>query len=41
MLPVDLKDDAWFGNEALQTLQKINELIRPRHFLEALMLGIS
>lgn len=32
MLPIDLKDDAWFDNEALQTLKRVNELISPKRF---------
>lgn len=41
MLPVDLKDDAWFDSEALQTLKRIIQLIRPKRFVVALILGIS
>lgn len=33
MLPVDLKDDAWFDNEALQVFKRLNELIRPKRFV--------
>ena len=36
MLPVDLKDDVWFDNVALQTLKRVYELMKP-----ALVLGIS
>lgn len=41
ILPVDLKNDAWFDNEALQTLKRVNEFIRPKHFVAVFMLGIS
>lgn len=41
MLPLDLKDNAWFDNKALQTLKKVNKLIRPKHFMTALILGIN
>ena len=41
MLPVDLKDDAWFDNGALQIVTRLNELIRPKCFMAALVLGIS
>ena len=40
MLPVDLKDDVWFDNVALQTL-RVNELMRSKCFASALVLGIS
>lgn len=41
MLPVDLKDDVWFDNVALQMLKRVNELIRPKGFVVTLILGIS
>ena len=41
MLPVDLKDNVWFDNEALQVFKRLNELIRPKCFVAALILGIS
>jgi hypothetical protein len=41
MLPVDLKEDVWFDDVALQTLKRVNELIRPKHFVATLILGIS
>ena len=40
MLPVDLKDNVWFDNVALQTL-RVNELMRSKCFASALVLGIS
>ena len=39
MLPINLKDDAWFDNEALQVFKRLNELIRPQRFVAALILG--
>ena len=36
-----MKNDAWFNNETLQTLKRVNELIRTKRFVAALMLGIS
>ena len=41
MLPVDLEDNVWFENVALQTLTRFNELMRPKCFAAALVLGIS
>lgn len=29
MLPIDLKDNAWFDNKALKTCKRVNKLIRP------------
>lgn len=41
MLPVDLKDDVRFDNEALQMLKGDNAPIRPKRLVVALILGIS
>ena len=40
MLPIDLKDGAWFDNEALQVFKRLNELIRPKRLMAGLILGI-
>lgn len=40
MLPVDLGSDPWFDNSRLQTLENINDLIRPKGFVATLILGI-
>ena len=41
MLPVDLKDDVWFDNVGLQTLKRVNELMRLKPFAATLVLDIS
>ena len=41
MLTVYLKDDVWFDNITLQVLKRVNELMRPKCFAAALVLGIS
>lgn len=41
ILLVDLKDDVWFDKVGLQMLKRVNALIRPKHFVVALILGIS
>ena len=41
MLPVALKDDVWFDKVGLQMLKRVNALIKPKHFVVALILGIS
>lgn len=41
MLPVDLGDEPWYDNSALQVLSALNELIRPKRFVAALMLGTA
>lgn len=41
MLPVDLKEDPWFDNAALQTLKNLDLLLRPKRFVVSLVLGIS
>ena len=41
LLPVELKNDPWFKNSKLQTLKRLNELIRPKRFVAALILGIT
>lgn len=40
MLPVYLGSDPWFDNSGLQALENINDLIRPKRFVAALILGI-
>ncbi|XP_054547642.1 endogenous retrovirus group K member 13-1 Env polyprotein-like [Talpa occidentalis] len=40
MLPVDLKDTPWFDNSALQIIQEVSALIRPKRFVASLILGI-
>ena len=39
LLPVDLGNNPWFENSGLQTLKKLNEFIRPKRFVAALILG--
>ena len=41
ILLVDLKDDVWFDKVGLQMLKRVNALIKPKHFVVALILGIS
>ena len=41
LLPVELGNDPWFENSGLQTLKRLNELIRPKRFVAALILGIT
>ena len=40
MLPIDFKD-AWFDKEILQLFKRLKGLIRPKHFMTALILNIS
>ena len=40
MLPIDFKD-AWFDKEILQLFKRLKGLIRPKHFMTALILSIS
>lgn len=40
MIPVLLNDD-WYDDEGSQILKKTNELIRPKRFVAALILGIT
>ena len=39
LLPIELGNDPWFENSGLQTLKKLNEFIRPKRFVAALILG--
>ena len=41
MLPVDLEDEPWYDNSALRVLTSLNDLIRPKRFAAALILGIT
>ncbi|XP_049996119.1 endogenous retrovirus group K member 25 Env polyprotein-like [Alexandromys fortis] len=41
MLPVDLGNDPWYDNSAMQVLNTLNELIRPKRFVAVLILGIT
>lgn len=41
MMPVDLKQEAWFEDTGLMVVQRLNELLRPKRFVAALILGIS
>ena len=41
LLPVDLGSDPWFENLGTQTLKRLNELIGPKRFVTALILGIT
>lgn len=41
MLSVDLRDVSWHENTALQTLKRLQKLIRPKRFMAALILAIS
>ena len=38
---LELGNDPWFENLGLQTLKRLNELIRPKRFVAALILGIT
>ena len=37
LLPVELGNDPWFENSGLQALKRLNELIRPKRFVETLI----
>lgn len=41
ILPVDLKNETWYENSALQTLKKFHNLMGPKCFVAAILLGIS
>lgn len=41
LLPVDLGDEPWFDNSAIQTIKYATGLIRPKRFVAALILGIT
>lgn len=41
MLPIDLGDEPWYDNSALRALTSLNNLIRPKRFAAALILGIT
>lgn len=41
LLPVELKNVPWFDNSRIQTLERLNEFIRPKRFVAALILGIT
>jgi hypothetical protein len=41
LLPVELGNDPWFENSRLQALKRLNELIRPKRFVAALILEIT
>lgn len=41
MLPVDLMEEDWYENSALQILKRLHALIRPKRFVATLILGIS
>jgi hypothetical protein len=41
LLPIDLGYDPWFKNSGVQTLKRLNELIRPKRSVTALILGIA
>ncbi|XP_037054157.1 endogenous retrovirus group K member 13-1 Env polyprotein-like isoform X1 [Peromyscus leucopus] len=41
MLPVELGPEPWYDNSALQVLSTLRDLIRPKRFVAALILGIS
>ena len=41
LLPVELGNDPWFENSGLQALKRLKELIRPKRFVAALILGIT
>jgi hypothetical protein len=40
-LPVELGNDPWFENLGMQTLKRLNEIIRPKRFVATLILGIT
>lgn len=41
MLPVELGKNAWYDNSALQVLDMLSELLRPKRFVASLILGIT
>lgn len=41
MLPVDMHDDPWFNNSALQILKIVDFMLQPKHFVFALILWIN
>lgn len=41
LLPGELGNDLWFENLGMQTLKTLSELIRPKRFVTALILGIT
>ncbi|XP_037053515.1 endogenous retrovirus group K member 13-1 Env polyprotein-like [Peromyscus leucopus] len=41
MLPVELGPEPWYDNSALQVLNTLRDLIRPKRFVAALILGIT
>ncbi|XP_052016061.1 endogenous retrovirus group K member 7 Env polyprotein-like [Apodemus sylvaticus] len=41
MLPVELGSESWYDNAALQVLEDLKALIRPKRFVAALILGIT
>lgn len=41
MLPVELGDDPWYDNSALQVLNTLRDLVRPKQFVADLILGIT
>lgn len=41
LLPVELGEEPWYDNAALQVLEDFNALIRPKRFVAALVLGIA
>ncbi|XP_054549934.1 endogenous retrovirus group K member 7 Env polyprotein-like [Talpa occidentalis] len=41
MLPVDLHDMPWYDNTAMQILDEVHALLRPKRFIVALILGIA
>jgi hypothetical protein len=41
LLPVEFGNDPWFENMGMQTLKRLNEFIRPKRFVAALIVGIT
>ena len=41
MLPVELGNDPWYDNSALQVLNMLRDLVRPRRFVAKIILGIT
>ncbi|XP_054554375.1 endogenous retrovirus group K member 19 Env polyprotein-like [Talpa occidentalis] len=41
MLPVDLHDMPWYDNTAMQVLDEVHALLRPKRFIATLILGIA
>lgn len=41
MLCVDMHDDPWFDNSALQILKVVDFMLLPKHFVVALIWGIN